>query len=189
MSKKIVTPPDTPPVTLTEVKRQRRITGSDEDAELTRLIVAAREYAENYLNSALITQTWDLFLDSFSSAIELPRYPLQSVTTVKYTDTAGVQQTLDSGVYTVSTHTVPGKITLAYNQDWPDIQSVVDAVEIRFVAGYGDASTDVPEAIRNAMFLLIGHWHENTEASSVVNLNNIPFGITALLDQSRVHTL
>jgi uncharacterized phiE125 gp8 family phage protein len=134
----------------------------------------------------LITQTWDLFLDKFQQKIEIPFPKLQSITTVKYTDTDGAQQTLSDTLYTVVTNTEPGYIIPAYNQDWPDIRDVPDAVEVRFIAGYGLASTDVPQDMRHAILLLIGTWDENTEDVQPFNLNQIPFGVKALLDPHRM---
>lgn len=183
----IQTAPAAEPVTLAEVKRQRNIFSTDHDTELTRLITAARQYVERYLNRALISQTWDLYIDAFPTQIIVPLPPLQSITTVKYYDTAGVQQTLSSALYTVVSQTSgPAVITPAVDQSWPDIQTRPNAVEVRFVAGYGAASTAVPEPIRQALFLLIGQWSENTEASLPQSLSEIPFGVRALLDTYRV---
>ena len=186
MSAVIVTAPDIEPVTLAEVKSQRNITNLDHDAELTRLISAARQYVENYIGRALVTQTWDLFLDEFTRKIEIPYPKLQSITTVKYTDTDGTQQTLSDTLYTVNTNTEPGYIVPAYNEDWPDIRVVPEAVEIRFICGYGDAITDVPEDLRHAIMLLIGTWNENTEDVQPFNMNSIPFGVRALIDPYRM---
>jgi uncharacterized phiE125 gp8 family phage protein len=36
-------------------------------------------------------------------------------------------------------------------------------IEIAFSAGYGDAGTDVPAPIRQALVLLVAHWFENRE--------------------------
>lgn len=186
MSTVLVTVPAIEPVTLAEVKSQRNITDLDHDIELTRLIKPARQYVENYTGRALITQTWDLFLDEFPSQIEIPYPKLQSVTTVKYTDTSGVQQTLSDTLYTVNTNAEPGYVVPAYLEDWPDIRVVPEAVEIRFVCGYGTAVTDVPEDLRHAIFLLIATWSENTEDVQPFNMNSIPFGIKALLDPHRL---
>jgi len=185
----VVTPPAAEPVTLDEAKAQCSITGSDHDTRLNSLITRARSYVEDYTGRAMITQTFDYYLDNFSTPIALPNAPLQSVTSIKYFDTSGVQQTLDAGVYTVSTVREPGEITTAYEQSWPDIRYIPDAIVIRFVCGYGAASTDVPDTLRHAMLLLISHWFENTEAqglSSRYALTNINFDVAALLDPYRI---
>ena len=181
-----VTAPSVEPLDLAEVKLQRRVSGTDDDVELSRLISGARQYAENYTGRSFITQTWDLFLDKFESKIEIPMPRLQSVTTVKYTDTDGNQQTLSSSLYTVNTNAEPGYIIPAYNESWPDIRDVPDAVEIRYIAGYGDASTDVPEDLRHALLLMIGEWNENTEDTQPFSMNRISFHARTILDQNRL---
>ena len=186
MSTVVVTPPVLEPVTTAEVNAQLGIGGTDHTARVQRLITLAREYVENYTGRALITQTWDHFLDEFPTKIILPRSPLQTVTTLKYTDTDGTQQTLSSALYTVNTNADSGYIIPAYNEDWPDIRYVPDAVEIRIVCGYGTASTDIPDVYRHAMLLLIGNWFENTEESQPFSINAISYGVNALLDQHRV---
>lgn len=45
---------------------------------------------------------------------------------------------------------------------------------------------DVPEHIRSAILLMIGHLYENKEASIDKALNEIPFGVKALLSMDRV---
>ncbi len=45
---------------------------------------------------------------------------------------------------------------------------------------------DVPEGIRAAILLLVGHLYENREASIDKALSEIPFGVKALLDMNRV---
>jgi hypothetical protein len=56
------------PVSLPEAKQHARIEYPDDDALVAVLIGAARRYCETNLRSALLTQTWTLYLDSFPSA-------------------------------------------------------------------------------------------------------------------------
>lgn len=159
----IVTAPTEEPLTLAEAKAHLRVTGSGDDTYITTLITVARQWAENYTRRALITQTWDLFLDKFPRwMLEMPLPPLQSVTTLEYTDTDGVQQTLGGTLYRVDTNAERGRITPAFNEVWPVTRAVMSAVKIRFVAGYGLAAA-VEVKIKQAMLLLIGHLYENRQ--------------------------
>jgi hypothetical protein len=56
------------PVTLAEAQLHAVVENPDDLVLLAGYIIAARRYCENYLRSALITQTWALYLDSFPSA-------------------------------------------------------------------------------------------------------------------------
>lgn len=65
-----------------------------------------------------------------------------------------------------------------------------DALVLAATAGNQTGATlttdDVPEDIRAAILLLIGHLYENREAGAERALSEIPFGVKALLDLNRV---
>lgn len=169
MLDRLVTAPTVEPLTLSEVKAQVRVTVADDDALLTSLIPVARERVEDVTSRQLLEATWDRFLDTWpcDGVIELPHPPLQSVEYIKYYDSAGTLQTWTSSEYVVSAPSGPragrGTIRLAYNASFPTIQPRPDAIQIRYVAGYGDDAADVPAPLRQAMKLLIGDWYENRE--------------------------
>lgn len=138
MAWKVTTEPDAEPapISLTEAKLHLRVTSSADDELITALIRAAREWCELFQNRAFVTQTITLTLDRFPNVFEIPKPPLQSVSSIKYIDTAGVQQTLDPSVYDVDTVSEPGRIALAYGQSWPSIRGDINSVEVIYVAGY-----------------------------------------------------
>ena len=181
---KLITGPVIEPVTLAEAKAQCRVDISDDDTLITTLIGDAREYCERIDWRAYLTQTYDLYLDEFpaSGEIRFPRPPLQSVTSVKYTDENGVVATLASSTYIVDTISEPARLVLKSNQSWPTVTlQQVNGVVVRFVAGWTQAS-DVPRSIKRAMLLLIGHWYENREETTVGAVSrSIEFGVRALL--------
>jgi len=181
------TAPAEEPVELIEAKAHLNTTSSDDDTLITNLIISARTWVENYLQRALITQTRSLYLDKFSNEVEVGNTPLQSVLAVTYTDTDGATQTLAASVYSVDTFSVPGKVRLAYNQSWPSTRQDANVVRIQYKAGYGDAAIDIPEPIKQAMLLLIGHWYENREPVAIgTTTANVPFTIESLLYPYRV---
>ncbi len=160
-SLELVTAPAAEPLSLTEAKKQVEVaaSSSDHDDHLTSLIQAAREQVETDTRRALVTQTWEIRRTQFPGTefIELPKPPLQSITHVKYIDTDGNLQTFSSSNYETDTHREKGAVWLAYNQSWPNTRDRHDAVQIRFVAGYGLAAA-VPESAKQAMRLLIDWW-------------------------------
>lgn len=188
MGLKLITPPAAEPVTLQEAKDHLRITGSDEDALLTTFIEVAREYCEEYQNKAYITQTWDLSLDEFpKSPYSLPKPPLQSISSIKYYDQDGTEHEFNASNYLVDTASVKGRVSLAYGKSWPSVTlQPINGVVIQFVAGYGDATTDVPERIRNAIKVLIGQIYENREATDIKEHLEIPFAVHAILGLDRI---
>jgi uncharacterized phiE125 gp8 family phage protein len=55
-----------------------------------------------------------------------------------------------------------------------------NAVEVIYSAGYGASSTNVPKAIKQAMYLIIGHLYENREQVGDIRYE-LPFGCNFLL--------
>jgi uncharacterized phiE125 gp8 family phage protein len=149
---------------------QLRLTGTDQDSFFTSLAIpAARDRAEAATRRQLISATWDLVLDRFPSCdvIELPKPPLQSVTWIKYVDTAGTLQTWSAAEYLWQAPAGPrcrrGRIEPAYGYFWPSVREQLGAVQIRFVAGYGAAGTAVPTRLLQAMLQDIGGLYEFRE--------------------------
>lgn len=145
---KLITAPATEPVSLEEAKLHLRVEHTADDDLITALIRAAREQAEHELGRALITQTWERVLDAFPAAeLELGKPPVQSITSITYTDENEDSQTLSSSLYSLDSDTEPGWVLPAIDTDWPDTLDTTNAVRVRFVCGYG-AADDVPEAIK-----------------------------------------
>jgi len=185
MTLKIVTEPTKEPLSISDVKEHLNITSTDDDAYLRSLITVARVQVEKITNRAMLTQTWDLWLDSFPSKFTLPYAPLQSVTSITYTDTNGDSQTVTSSVYTADTNEEPAEVFLAYQQTWPSTRDIPNAVKIRFIAGYTSASL-IPMPLKHAIYLMIGHMYENREATIAGGLAELPLGVDQLLGSYRI---
>ena len=184
MAIKVITPPALEPVTLGEARLHCRVDVEDDDDLLLRLIMAARQYAEQREWRAYLTQTLELYLDCWPVRTEiwLPRPPLQSITSVKYYDEDDVEYTLASTAYLVDSVSQPGRLVLRSGQSWPSATlRPANAIVIRFVAGWASLG-ELPLRIRQAMLLLIGHWYENREASiSGAVSRPLEFAVDALL--------
>jgi uncharacterized phiE125 gp8 family phage protein len=177
----LATAPASEPLTLAEAKAHLRVDATDENDLITALIVAAREYCEGYLHRKLITQAWDWTLCDFPACFQFPFLPVSAVTSIKYYDTANALQTLSSSYYQVDLNTTPARIHLAYGYAWPSTYERSDAVVVRFAVGYANAAA-VPQSIKQAMYLLIGHWFRSREAANVgASVTEIPMGGQALL--------
>ncbi len=187
MGIKVITPPSIEPVSLTDIKAHLNIGGSLDDTILTSYIKVAREWCEQYQNRAYITQTLELTLDRYPASIQdIPRPPLQSVSSIKYYDEDETEATFDSSRYMVDTSSFVGRIALLKNYTYPTTTlRTINGVVIQFVAGYGSLATDVPEMVRHAIKLLVGHLYENREDTVERTLENIPFGVKALLGMNR----
>lgn len=171
MGTRLITAPASDPIALYEARAQCHIDSPNEDGLLAGYILAARDAAETYLRRKLVTQTWELTIDGnwprertrgqILPLIRLPFPPLQSVTSVTYYDTAGALQTLAANQYRVSTTEYEGTIEPAYGVTWPSVRDQSETIIVRFVCGYAGA---IPESVRQALLLTIGHFFEHRES-------------------------
>lgn len=203
---RVTTPPAEEPVSLSEIKAHLKVDVDAEDALIGIYLSAARQQCELESRRAFVTQTLQLkleewpwadrialpFVDRFErpqpDRIALPRPPLQSVVSIVYTDSDGVNHTMSTDDYLVDTACEPGRVILAYGKGWPGatLQNG-PSITITYIAGYGDAE-DVPATYKQAVMLATGHFYENREqivVQSGVSSTTLPWGVTALLMTDR----
>lgn len=177
------------PVTLQQQKDWMRVTETEDDAQISLLITAAREYVEEFCGLRLMYTTETDYREQFDDEMELAKLPLSSVpaTGVVYIDTAGTTQTLSASVYDVDTVPKPGLIRLAYGQTWPSHRQVPKAITITYVAGYGAAADSVPGRAKTAIMMLAAHWYEHREAAVDGKApQEVPLAVQSLLWLLRV---
>ena len=216
MPLQLVTPPVGEPVSLTEAKLHLRVDVTDDDALITALITAARQYAETLTQRQFVTATWKLVLDSFPGpilmgvpagtpfylpghAILLNKSPVQAVSSINYLDMSGTQQTMPSTDYVVDTSCEPARITPVFGKIWPISLPQIGAVTVTFTAGYGapDNNTPpnwspapVPEGIKAWMKVRIGSMYQHREEVAILQkgkLELLPF-VDFMLDPFKVVT-
>ena len=176
------------------------------DPLLNIYIAAARAYAEMVTQRQLMTATWKYVGDAFPgmsmssmsgvsegrafprNAILLNKSPVKSVTSIKYLDMSGVQQTMPPADYTVDYSMEPARITPVFGKIWPIALPQIGAVEITFTAGYG-AAVDVPPGIKHWMLVrLDGLFRNRGETTEVQGrLEKMPY-VDGLLDPYTVAT-
>lgn len=173
---KVITAATQEPVTLIEAKVFLRVDVDADDSLIEALITAAREYAEHYTATTLADATYELALNAFpADAIELPSGGEVILDSVKYTDTAGAEQTLDPSVYVLSDY---GMVPFVYPLEaWPMTGSYPNAVRVRFTQ-----AAKVSAVVRTAILELIAHFYEDRE-----NAATVPAAVSRLLDVPRVY--
>lgn len=159
------TPATVDPLTVAEMKAHSRIDTDAEDNYISALISAATQDTQAVQWRQFVNATYTLTLSGFPSCsyIELPRPPLSSITSLKYLDANGTQQTWDVANYRMDKSCEPGRLCLAYGASWPSIRAQSNAVEIVFVAGFGADGSAVPEIHRHSIRFKAAHWYENRE--------------------------
>lgn len=179
--------PTLEPVSLEEAKKHLRVPTNNEDANIANIYIpAARRRLESELGRQLINATWQFGIDGFPSGlcpIQLPVNPVQSVTSIVYVASDGTETTLGSDDYIVDTNSEPARIKPAWGTAWPATRARTNAqtVLVTFIAGYGTDAASVPAGLREAMFLLIGHYYYHREAVTAMNAKDLPRAVGDLL--------
>jgi uncharacterized phiE125 gp8 family phage protein len=180
------------------LKWHLKIGFDDDDQLLMMYLAAARQYVEMRTGLSFMPQTWQMVLDRWPrqdrlefwpataplGAILLPRYPVQSITSVIYTDSAGAPQTVASSGYVTDLVTRPSRIS-PVGGNWSSVTlAPAGAISIRFLAGYATVAAIPPMAIQ-AIIMMTAHWYENREAVSMdsrVVAVQVPMGAQSLID-------
>lgn len=180
--------PTAEPVSLADVKLHLRVDSTDEDALILALIAAARRQIEAETGRALLTQTWELWLDAWPAGdvLEIPLPPLASVSSIKYYDTADTEATLSAATYYVDAKSEPGRVALADGQAWPTTTlRPINGVCVTFVAGW-TAQGSIPTDLLAALKLLTAWLYENRGDGSAQSPERWPRAVEWLCSPHRV---
>ncbi len=181
------TGPATTAISLAEAKAFLRVDSDydDDDAYITSLIGVATNVVEQFTRRRLITQTYNIYYDEFPPFMDLQVGNVASVTHVKYYDTDNTLQTLDTSEYDVDIRVKPGRIYQAEDGNFPDTYERANSVEVEFVVG--SAASDVEDAIKQAMYIVIGRYYENRQDVVMgTQVNELPLMVEHLLTPYRL---
>jgi hypothetical protein len=179
----LVTKPASEPVSVSDVKAQLQIDGTADDTILAAYITEAREEIEQVNGMAFITQTWRLSLDRWPSgkaewwdgikegsvgdlygpasfvSLAIPRYPLQTVSSVTvFDEDSNSTAVVIADTFDIDTYSLPGRMSLKFGATWPIALRSNNAIIIQYVAGYG-AAADVPAAIKRAIKQMVAYMY------------------------------
>jgi uncharacterized phiE125 gp8 family phage protein len=116
-------------LTLVMAKKHLRIDGTDEDELITESIEASIAQVENHCAVIFGERDFVLKVPGFTSKINLPFYPVNSITSVVYKDKEGADQTLPVASYNL----------FALQQDHSN--------SVRILGNLPETETDNPEAV------------------------------------------
>lgn len=182
----LIEAPSSPALTLAELQEHSRLSGlpAEADADLEAKIASAVADCENYTRRQLITATWELRMahwceegiyssDAGYPILRLPNPPVTSIASVKYLDAEGDEQTLDPAEYSFEGVAVePAPMAqraelYPIGRAWPVVPIRPGAIRVRFVSGYGDASSAVPQGIRAGICLRAAELYERREEQTL----------------------
>lgn len=177
----ITTAPQNEPLDAAETISYLRIDSGVDTTLIDNLIQAARFWAEDYTNRTFLTTVFTLSLDGIGyvdvplkegfhtgysdtpsvNYIELPRSPVQSVTSIKSFADDNTATTLAASNYFVDTVRVPARVVLRDGGSWPTDLRNANGIEVLYTAGYGSSRADIPEPIRVAMLEYVTFLYEH----------------------------
>lgn len=173
------------PVSVAEAKRFLRVDHDADDAQIEAMIRAAEDMVENYIGRALITQARVMYRYAWRRIMPLVRTPVQFITSVQYYDSDDVLQTASADLYYLDD--VDGAVIQRDDQSWPT--SSTDKpwpIRITYSAGYGDASSDVPDGILLAIKNILADSYEQRERLPMMS-RGVQAYLTTYLDRSVSH--
>jgi uncharacterized phiE125 gp8 family phage protein len=181
----VVTAPVEEPVTVQIARRHCRIDQASEDSEIRGMLVSARRMAEGYLSRALLTQTllWTVRPESMlhpessrmRGTLQLPRAPVQSITSVIVTDIYGNVTTIEPATLPIPQNTPmqgyladldlePATLRIGpetvLTDGTPFHWARLLHLQVTFVAGYATVAA-IPESIRLGVLMMIAHLYEH----------------------------
>ncbi len=160
----VITPSPDLPVTLEEARafllQDADIT--EQDFVIQSLISAATLQVEAATGRSILNATYREAFTRFDKMRTLQYSTVQSITSVKYYDASGVQQTLSANVYELADRD-PSYVRLQKGQAWPVVDGRNDGIWVDYVAGYGATGSSVPGSVKLAVLVLVGWMFENRQ--------------------------
>jgi uncharacterized phiE125 gp8 family phage protein len=152
------------------------------------LISASRIHVEAQTRRALVTQNWRITLDAWPAdgRLQVRPAPLRTLAAVRVYDAGGVAHAVDTESFVVDA--AGSELAFA---PWALAQPgrLAAGIELDVAVGYGDAASDVPEPLRQAIRLLIGHWYENRGLAALGAVTILPSTVAALIAPYRMLSL
>lgn len=185
MASILLTPPAVEPLSLAEAKAFLRLETAEDDPLIAAFISAARLHVEAQTGLALVTQSWRMVLDCWpaNGRIAVRPEPLQALAAARVFDFEGEVRAVDVQAFVPD----PSTSTLSF-KPWalPLPTRIAAGIEIDIAVGFGDAASDVPEPIRQAIRILVAHWHENRAIVAGAEVAPVPSNAAALIAPYRM---
>ena len=166
------------PVTTSEAKTHLHISSSSDDTYIGELISVARDQLESEYDLAIINATWDYNLDEFPAGriLQLPIQNIQSISSITYIDGDGASQAVTSSDYVLDK--VLGRVEHVDTSSWPETDDRVNAVSVKFIAGYDLAFT----ASTDDTITCTAHGFSDGHRVRVKSTGTLPAGLSAATD-------
>lgn len=180
-----VTGDSQPAVPVCDLKNQVSLTDSSYDEMLEAFEISARQYVEKATGRILTDCTYRLYLDDFpDEEFYFPHGPVVTITSIEYL-VNGAWTSVSSDIYRLGAGEIVSQgIVKVADKSWPsDLDSEMESVRINYSVG---AENKIGNQI---IKLLVAHWFENREASSMGAMNKVPFAVDTLISSIKSYNV
>ena len=174
-------PPAPAPEALAELKQRLGLSGTREDAALTRLIGAALDLCEGFTGQVPLALTVEELLPADGRWHRLSACPVQAVLALEAVAANGARTALVVEAYAIELDVDGGARVRVVNPLRPG------RVAVRFVAGLAAEWSALPESLRHGVIHLAAHQHRARETASADPVP--PAAVTALWRPWRIMRL
>lgn len=182
-----LTEPASEPITVAELSAHLRLNDTTwEDALLTNWIKAARQDFEARTQRQVISCTYTLGVEKWTSPIYLPRSPIASVQSVKYYNSDGTLTTVDPSYYLLDVSRDMGMVRLLRAFNKPTVYPERIPIEVSFTAGWVNAAA-VPQLIKQGLTLLAAEMYRSREALTDKTLSELPYGYQSICNLYKIN--
>lgn len=130
---------------------------TDRQAAIEGYIATAVGRAELFTRRRLINREVTILRTGFSSFLELPIAPVSQVSKVEYMTSDDTWVGLEASTYELDQTGEPNCLVPAQGQTWPVPFEKPGNVKITLTAGYGATGAAVPDAIKDAVLLMVAN--------------------------------
>lgn len=150
-----VTPPAKEPVTLDEARAFLRDGLNEDDALITSLITAAREWVERETGLSLISRNVVELFDDWPDgpSLVLQSAPVRQVVQLQVEGAEGAAATIDAAHYYLDNASRPARLVRREGRSWPRPGIRAGGIRVTLTAGFGVEPADVPQALRQAVLM------------------------------------
>lgn len=178
-------------IDLQDAKDYLRILGDETDSEVGASVAMASAFLDvdedgfGGLGFPLVAQQWALKGSSFSAdVLRMPFSRVATVDEIRFTSSDGQSGIVSPADYQLVKQGREWRVVLLSGKRWPALNVQLDAVEVRFTAGWPDVST-VPADIKSAARLLIGCFFGSRELSESEVPENVLKAVASLTGRYR----
>lgn len=171
------------PVSISTAKQHLRVFDASENSLIEAYIRAARQWVEDYTGYVLSPRTFVEQFDAWGDYLTLYRRPVTAVTTIEY-DSADEDQA-DFADFEYSTGQYPLKIYP--ESSFPTLRTN-GYITVTYTAGFATVA-EVPDALIQAVLLLIGHFYSTRSGVSVDDTEEVPLAVRSLCGFYRIPVL